>query len=673
MISEQRKEYLIQQSKEKEEFFEENFKVYDFALTKAYSYYNLISKKAQYVRSGTVFSTSDFEIHELENGCYVKHPIFSDVIVRQAECDGFLLSLDCSHDLDFPMSIFFDRNNKNSKLHKYFGELEMDFYRGDSSTRTTPHYVLPGETKPIFKCSKNIKPTYKAVQTPLGWRKHIVGHGTKGFTLQLLGGNSTIRKLIKMDPDFLPELFKSIGQKIKLQRFDVNCDFNIEIIPEILKSVKLNHYDSFGRGVYLVPDRDKKTKKKKSNKNDEQENNDELKKEIDLKKAVRIKQGEGIDTEIESKTNSIYIGNFKKSPVTIYIYNKQKQSSSVKKSFSVLKSRVEPRIYPKNQDEPEESSENPIFNPPVYNPETGKKQYQKLAQFSVNYPKEFYIRLFQDYHGKISQGLRNIFFLNSFLNGFTISPTAKNKKELTPWYVDNFVTPVLVLVEKFLLENPEFSNRALKSGFNKDMFLWRGKYVSIREPKVYNGVPKIAEEEIDWLLGWWLRSMNENKEGLIREPKKGVKGTKAKEKSESVKVKGELNKGDKRTEILKDDVNKETKKLVKESQEGKVDSEMRTVVPENLNATERLALKTDLISYLSSKDSARAEKDFLQNFLGGKLDVKPSQPQNVRYETWRRGDRAYNLPWIRLKREVFNESGLKFKRYSPGITPIEKK
>lgn len=44
----------------------------------------------------------------------------------------------------------------------------------------------------------------------------------------------------------------------------------------------------------------------------------------------------------------------------------------------------------------------------------------------------------------------------------------------------------------------------------------------------------------------------------------------------------------------------------------------------------------------------------------------------VKYETWRRKEREYNFPWIKLKREVFNERGLKFPKYSPDKTSIER-
>lgn len=55
------------------------------------------------------------------------------------------------------------------------------------------------------------------------------------------------------------------------------------------------------------------------------------------------------------------------------------------------------------------------------------------------------------------------------------------------------------------------------------------------------------------------------------------------------------------------------------------------------------------------------------------MDIQPRQKLSAKYETWRRRDRQYDIPWIQIKRYVFESQGLKFAHYQPGITPIEEK
>lgn len=53
---------------------------------------------------------------------------------------------------------------------------------------------------------------------------------------------------------------------------------------------------------------------------------------------------------MENKKNTIYVGNFKKSELTVCIYSKRSQSGSVKKYFSSLKTHIESIIYTKKQE-----------------------------------------------------------------------------------------------------------------------------------------------------------------------------------------------------------------------------------------------------------------------------------------------------------------------------------
>lgn len=87
------------------------------------------------------------------------------------------------------------------------------------------------------------------------------------------------------------------------------------------------------------------------------------------------------------------------------------------------------------------------------------------------------------------------------MHGFTLSPSAKGKKELTPWYVDNIITPALVIVEKYLLENPNFFVDILKGYKEKELYQGEGKWASLREPEVDKwGEPLLKQRSVEKLI-----------------------------------------------------------------------------------------------------------------------------------------------------------------------------
>lgn len=272
---------------------------------------------------------------------------------------------------------------------------------------------------------------------------------------------------------------------------------------------------------------------------------------------------------------------------------------------------------------------------------------------SVKYSTYFYLKMFLNYDNEIGQGLRNILFLNSLVNGFTLSPNVRDKKLLTAWYVNNFITPVMALVEKFLLKNPVFTTRALRPDYDKEIAVYRDQIITIREPEFETGELG-KHEKTRRVLKIIENSTPIRKEDLIiREPKKRKQRTK--------------------TEKLTKDPSEKAAEKERKRREKEIEEQFKeTTMPFLLDETEMLVLKTDLIRYLSSDLVGKGEKDFLESFLQEKRELKPMQPQNLKYETWRR-QREYNLPRIRLKREVFQEKGLKFPRYSPEKTPIERK
>lgn len=193
---------------------------------------------------------------------------------------------------------------------------------------------------------------------------------------------------------------------------------------------------------------------------------------------------------IIDKCNTLYIGNFKKSPTTIIIYNKRRQKASVKKAFSVLKTRIETRSNPKNA-----FAEEVLDSTIKEHLKQGKKGFQELAKSNVSYSNEFYAKIFQDYSSEISAGLRNLMYLNNVVNGFTLNPNVRDKKLLTAWYVDNIITPLLVLVEKSLIENHVFMDEVLTLYKQKTTAKVGDKIITINEPLVVNGEPCLDEEQ----------------------------------------------------------------------------------------------------------------------------------------------------------------------------------
>lgn len=394
----------------------------------------------------------------------------------------------------------------------------------------------------------------------------------------------------------------------QIVRFDINCDYQADTISQIIANIKINRYNSFGKGVYAIPEKSINDKAKP--------------------KAIRLTQNkvEKLSNSGElDKAGSLYIGNIQKSNLIIHVYDKKKQTEKKKKSFAALATRIEPRVYPKSfepeTEQPkivtiEKQSEEVI-------PNTKQKHYQKIAEYEgINYSFDFYNDIMSDYSSDLSHFLRNIMYLNSMLNGFTINPNTKEKQMLTPWYLDTYIMPIFAIVESLLLEHPEFATRALPVDYSGEVLRREGALLAIREPKIVNGALAANEEEIRDLLRSNTNIFGKvvGLESVKRAPKKSYKST---QKIDSSKAQ-------------------------KDIMFGKV-----AVTPMNLSNLELQTLRSDLITYLKRNKKIQSEADFLEKFLRGSLEVKPDGPLFVKYETWRRVDKSYNLPWIKMKRSFF--------------------
>lgn len=275
-----------------------------------------------------------------------------------AEVDGFTIYQPGKE------AIFFGGKRKSlgkGKLWNQLSQLEFDFYRKNPKAdqeKKTPKYILPEFKKPIFKATSIAGPIHKRelVKTSDNkerWRTLTLGHETKGYQLKLMGGLSTLQKLNKADPTFLYELFNSLDEKLTigpygeksgtiLQRFDINCDFNQNLLPDIITSLKKNHFNSFGKGIYAMPASDSET-----------DSDNEKEKKKKKKKAERLTKNkirsEKYLRDLETRVKTLSIGNFKKSAITVCIYMKQAQMSSVKKSFGLMQTRIVCTHLPKKQ------------------------------------------------------------------------------------------------------------------------------------------------------------------------------------------------------------------------------------------------------------------------------------------------------------------------------------
>lgn len=189
----------------------------------------------------------------------------------------------------------------------------------------------------------------------------------------------------------------------------------------------------------------------------------------------------------------------------VYIYQKQKQTQSVKKSFAALKTRVETRVYPKDI---KTDTENPEIAPNlnlqeniVLEKNSKQKLFQKFPEnLGSGYSIDYYKSIMKDYNSPLSQYLRNLMYLNTLLNGFSLSPNTKEKNALTPWFLDTFVMPIWILVQNTLLEHPEFLIRALPSDYKGEVLRMHDRVYAIRTPKISNGGPTMSEVNIDKLI-----------------------------------------------------------------------------------------------------------------------------------------------------------------------------
>lgn len=185
--------------------------------------------------------------------------------------------------------------------------------------------------------------------------------------------------------------------------------------------------------------------------------------------------------------------------------------------------------------------------------------------------------------------------------------------------------------------------------YKKKLFRYEGKLIALDEPilpEIETFQTRLEREQL------YFRAINppENQE-LIIEPRKT--------KESAI---GDV------TSVTRD-VTLEKKKKEKKQKKEPTKEDMRTQEPvfsTSLNVSELQALEIDLITYLRSDLEGKTEKNFLEVFLRGLCPITPMQPQQkLSYETWRRRDRKYNIPWHQLKQRVFDETGLKFPRWEP--------
>lgn len=218
-----------------------------------------------------------------------------------------------------------------------------------------------------------------------------------------------------------------------------------------------------------------------------------------------------------------------------------------------------------------------------------QKIKQKIALAEVNFPKDFYLKIFENYNSDESLALRNLYYLRSVLNGFTLNPTVKSKELLTAWYVDTIVTPMLPCIQKYLLENPKVFNKVLQPGYDKETLVIDGQLICIEEPLVVNGEPVINEQQRKNLIGLAY--------GAIREGSAIVEAPKIRKKRE---VKG----GKQQTKKVKQE-----KIKTKVTQQDLIEN---NILPIELTEMQKHVLTEDLILYLSSPTVRKNEREFIE-------------------------------------------------------------
>lgn len=146
-----------------------------------------------------------------------------------------------------------------------------------------------------------------------------------------------------------------------------------------------------------------------------------------------------------------------------------------------MHTRVEPRHFPKDFTD---SSQGILIEPKNEKPiKPGKNNiYQKLAQSDVKYSLAYYVKIFENHKSPESEYIRKVMFLNSFTRGFTLNVNTKNKQQLSPWYIHNFIIPVAAFVEDILKNHPEITNEMAPPNYKKKLFRYEAKLIALDEP-----------------------------------------------------------------------------------------------------------------------------------------------------------------------------------------------
>lgn len=474
-------------------------------------------------------------------------------------------------------------------MAEHFYELELahaeKWGKGGPAFYSHLNFYVPGDEKQESVCFVKAQykkeyervPSYNYKGDIVSWSTIPKSSRNTHMLIVFKHGFSGIKKVMDYDPSFFPSLLtQCYGGAFpgKVVRLDLCTDTDGEVLSDAINSIKLNHYNSFGRGITLL---------RKLTKQQQKENRAAKKDGLEEihKSKYTISQRETFDEELElneKQIETIYVGNFKKSTTSIVLYDKSSQEAKKKKRYAPFKNRIEVRAYPKDEEALEKN----------YTENSGKKQKQKISNVSTNLSLNVISSIFRDYRSEKSIGIRNLIWLHSVLNGFTLSKTAKRKEELTPLFVDQYLMPILAITKKMLLENKYW----LFENYIMD------KYPHLMSEAGQQLAFVFSQEDVIRELKDEIRARN--LEGELKESK--------------VEVREHIN------------VEREPKVVIRERKLDKKETSSNTtlfmrkgVLIKDLSVKQLENIYKDLNTYVNSEEiKKKTEKDFIENFLSGK-------------------------------------------------------
>jgi hypothetical protein len=342
---------------------------------------------------------------------------------------------------------------------------------------------------------------------------------------------------------------------------------------------------------------------------------------------------------IGKKIKTIYIGDYKKSEVVIVIYDKESEQLARKGVQSNFSTRVECRFYIQDKKY-------------SFEPLEKIKKYKEQAFLSTNktFCAETVCLILNNYFSDTSIGLRSLVFLQGFTSNFTLSKTTKAKTELSPWYIDCLVTPMMIPVETFFVPWAlalDKNWRSLKTAIQEDA------KPKAKAPKTSRNTKKTKNEVVE-PKPQVQKSLREVQESLPLVQENLPQG------QESLReVQESLRECEDKLRLVQLEV--EAKEQEIREKNIPLDSRKRlpALTPLKLNAKLCNLIKKDVIAYLSMENSPRKQTDFFNNFMEGNYETQPSLPYRLNFESWRRTEQ-----WANILTDVFEKKGLSFKKWN---------